>query len=83
MLPFKADSIFSPTTLYALQKQYCVIYTTNKLQLAFGTAKLLKGNILLYERSDCRANAAPATKNYAPQATAICRCGERQPLCVL
>ncbi|GBN54681.1 hypothetical protein AVEN_176667-1 [Araneus ventricosus] len=25
------------------------------------------------------ANAVPATKNYAPQATAICGCDERQP----
>ncbi|GIX73274.1 hypothetical protein CDAR_187501 [Caerostris darwini] len=26
-----------------------------------------------------RAYAAPTTKNYAPQATAVCGCGERQP----
>ncbi|GFS29468.1 hypothetical protein NPIL_496801 [Nephila pilipes] len=26
-----------------------------------------------------RAYRSPATKNYAPQATAVCGCGERQP----
>ncbi|GFS76561.1 hypothetical protein NPIL_684431, partial [Nephila pilipes] len=34
---------------------------------------------LFFKKRRGRAYRSPATKNCAPQATTVCRCGERQP----
>ncbi|GBO10166.1 hypothetical protein AVEN_55711-1 [Araneus ventricosus] len=66
---------------YASERQsVCMGYNRAGNTDIFQTVEdsLVKWDLFFFILRDS-ANAVPATKNCAPQATAICGCGERQP----
>ncbi|GIX93694.1 hypothetical protein CDAR_521671 [Caerostris darwini] len=73
-----------PKIMHPKQPQFADV-TNVSLSKCYDRPLLGRSPFMIKDDSSARgrAYAAPTTKNYAPQATAICGYGERQPIEVL